>query len=646
MNALITLATNEMTNSAGAKTDIETAINTATTNKENCTTADALNTDYNTLETARQTYVTGAEPTNGHPFDWTFKLSNPSFESDDTGWIVNKNISGSTECKVNTAESESADGEKYYNAWASQINYIEVYQNVTLPIGNYTLKGYLYTGSGNKKAQHIYAYNGTDNPSSNLNSEKNWEQLTADFVQTSSSSVKIGVYSQGNNVNNDTKGWFRADNFQLFYNGLKPVLNDLISSATTLTTTNVGTGVFQIPSSAASTLSSAIADAQGVYDNADADGATIQTAIDNLNAAIATFGEAELNAPDEGKRYGIINVTPSSSFDYSGKALTFYVNPSQTEGGYGYKYMLDPNINYAQGFIFTPVDGEKNVYTLSFIDADGNTKYICTQYGYNENASGDKSRIRTTENETYALKIRIDITTTENVWKLYNTEAQKNIGTNGKDNNDFFTNADRSDIRIIEVNQTSVPITILSDNKFATRIFPFTSELPSGVKAYSCAATEGDVLTLEEVTEPAANTPYILYAEDGYTGDALTGYGTATADSYTTGLLTGVYTSTPAPVGSYVLQKNNDILAFYKVGEGQPTVGAYRAYLTVPNNNARALFFSFDDDNQTTAVKTIEALTSGKSEIYNTSGVRQNALQKGMNILKMEDGSIRKVMIK
>lgn len=477
--------------------------------------------------------------------------------------------------------------------------------------------------------------------------KKNWEQLTADFVQTSSSSVKIGVYSQGNNVNNDTKGWFRADNFQLFYNGLKPVLNDLISSATTLTTTNVGTGVFQIPSSAASTLSSAIDDAQGVYDNADADGATIQTAIDKLNAAIATFGEAELNAPDEGKRYGIINITPSSSFDYSGKALTFYVNPSQSEGGYGYKYMLDPNINYAQGFIFTPVDGEKNVYTLSFIGADGNIKYLCTQYGYNENASGDKSRIRTTENETYALKIRIDITTTENVWKLYNTEAQKNIGTNGKDNNDFFTNADRSDIRIIEVNQTSVPITILSDNKFATRIFPFTPALPSGVKAYSCAATEGDVLTLEEVAEPAANTPYILYAENGYTGEALTGYGTATADSYNTGLLTGVYTTTPAPVGSYVLQKNNDILAFYKVADGkQPTVGAYRAYLTVPNNNARALFFSFDDDNQTTAVKTIEALTSGKSEIYNTSGVRQNALQKGMNILKMEDGSIRKVMIK
>ncbi len=431
------------------------------------------------------------------------------------------------------------------------------------------------------------------------------------------------------------------------------ILATAISNANTIVTNsiNVGDGVFQVPTTIRETLAEAQETAEATKNNTSTTSADAADAATTLNNAISTyntdFAAAELNAPEAGKRYGIINVTPSSSFDYSGKALTFYVNSSQSEGGYGYKYMLDPNINYAQGYIFTPVEGEKNVYTLSFIDADGNIKYLCTQYGYNENASGDKVRIRTTENETYALKIRIDITTTENVWKLYNTEAQKNIGTNGKDNNDLFTNADRSDIRIIEVNQTSVPVSISSDILFATRIFPFTPELPSGVKAYACAATEGEVLTLEEVTEPAANTPYILYAEDGYTGDALTGYGTAAAATYTSGLLTGVYTATAAPVGSYVLQNNNEGLAFYKVAEGkQPNVGAYRAYLTVSNNNARALFFSFDDDNKTTAVKTIEALTSGKSEIYNTSGVRQNALQKGMNILKMEDGSIRKVMIK
>lgn len=636
MNALITLATNEKTNSVGAKTDIEAAINTATTNKETRTIADALTTDYNTLETARQTYVTGAEPTNGHPFDWTFKLSNPSFESDDTGWTVNKNISGSTDCKVHTAESESADGEKYYNAWASQINYIEVYQNVTLPIGNYTLKGYLYTGSGNKKAQHIYAYNGSDNPSSNLNSEENWEQLTADFVQTSSSSVKIGVYSQGNNVNNDTKGWFRADNFQLFYNGLKPVLNDLISSATTLTTTNVGTGVFQIPSSAASTLSSAIADAQGVYDNADADGATIQTAIDNLNDAIATFGEAELNAPDVDKRY-YVNIIEDGKA-WNGNAITFIAGGRNDQGLYGVKYLAPSNNYMNQALKFTPVDGETNTYKISAIRIeDGGEQYLSVGTIY----SGNDIQIRTTDNIDQACKIKILPSSTDSQFQLFNVAANKVIANNG--NNDMYTN-NTCNFTISEASQASVGITI--DNKFATRIFPFTPELPSGVKAYSCAETEGDVLTLEEVTEPAANTPYILYAENGYSGDALTGYGTATADSYTTGLLTGVYTSTPAPVGSYVLQNNNEGLAFYKVGEGQPTVGAYRAYLTVPNNNARALFFSFDDDNKTTAVKTIEALTSGKSEIYNTSGVRQNALQKGMNILKMEDGSIRKVMIK
>ena len=85
-------------------------------------------------------------------------------------------------------------------------------------------------------------------------------------------------------------------------------------------------------------------------------------------------------------------------------------------------------------------------------------------------------------------------------------------------------------------------------------------------------------------------------------------------------------------------------MAFYLVAEGQePTVGANRAYLTVPSP-ARLAFF-FGDDN-TTGIEAINALTNGTAEIYNVNGVKVPALQKGMNIVKTADGKTQKILVK
>ena len=175
-------------------------------------------------------------------------------------------------------------------------------------------------------------------------------------------------------------------------------------------------------------------------------------------------------------------------------------------------------------------------------------------------------------------------------------------------------------------------------------MLPFAvASLPDGVRAFSCGELSGDVLTLVEVDALEANKPYLIY---GSWNETLTGDAQGTALTYTEGLLTGVYTATDAPVGRYVLQKNDDVLAFYKVAEGKrPTVGANRCYLTAPAaEGARALFLDFGGE--TTGVDTIKALTSGKTTIYNAAGAVVPSLQKGLNIIKMSDGSIRKVMVK
>ena len=182
--------------------------------------------------------------------------------------------------------------------------------------------------------------------------------------------------------------------------------------------------------------------------------------------------------------------------------------------------------------------------------------------------------------------------------------------------------------------------------KCATRIFPFAPTLPSGVAAYSCSAEVGGLLTLVPVEEPAANVPYILYSEAGYNGDALTGWGTAAADSYVEGWLTGVYTRTEVPENSYVLQTQNSKQAFYKVSQAGAYSSAYRAYLTVSSAGVKA-FYGFTFDDIETAIEA--AREAGESTVtlrYNAAGQKMNSARKGLNIVKMADGSVRKVLVK
>lgn len=216
VNALITLATSEMTNSTGTKTEIEAAISTSSTYKETRTTAADLDLDYSTLEAARQAYVTsGAQPTFGHSFDWTFKMDNPDFEDGTTDWTNERNTTG--QYNYGTTPTAMQHGTNGLDVWAPQINYINVYQSQTLPAGVYELSAYVF--SSNPYKQHVYAHNGKDNPSADLTSTSEWQKLAVTFINTEDVSTKLGLYSQGKNQNGNTDGWFRLDNFQLLYQG-------------------------------------------------------------------------------------------------------------------------------------------------------------------------------------------------------------------------------------------------------------------------------------------------------------------------------------------------------------------------------------------------------------------------------------------
>jgi hypothetical protein len=213
--------------------------------------------------------------------------------------------------------------------------------------------------------------------------------------------------------------------------------------------------------------------------------------------------------------------------------------------------------------------------------------------------------------------------------------------------------ANSANFTIAEASQASVDVNIDADVKYGTRIFPFTPELPAGVKAYTISVNEEneDVLDLTEVSEPEANVPYIVYAENGYSGDALENWGIAAKTSYTANNLTGTYVKLYKNdlKGNYILQKHGDKRpAFYIVNENadaEPYLDPYRCYFTDPVADGSKLRFTFGDEDAT-AINGLEVLTSGKYDaIYNAAGVKVNALQKGMNIIQ-KGGKSYKIFVK
>ena len=407
-------------------------------------------------------------------------------------------------------------------------------------------------------------------------------------------------------------------------------------------TTNVGEKAFQIPTSAVTALTEAIATAQGVYDSSS-DIEEVEGATTALNTAIAAYKNAKLNAPAEGTRYAFnFNCEGHSA---NGNAITLIEGGRPDQGNCGLKYLAPQNVNYAQSFVLTKSDAGVNYYNISTTLSTGTTMYLTTAtlgYGANNYHSG----LRWTDDATKALNVEIR-SASEGQYYLWNTMQNAAIAHNGNTNNDAFTN-NSATFSIEKAEKATVTVS-LAAGKYATRIFPFIPGLPGGVKAYTFGGVEeGNVITLNPVEKPTANVPYILENTSSNEVDiTLSGYGLAKQNVYTADGLTGSFAkSTDVPAGKYVLQTQNNVQKFYLVGEETETVKmpAYRAYLTI-DSAAGVKAFSFGGE--TTGINGVETLTDGAVEsIYTINGTRVNSLQKGLNIVKMSNGKTQKVLVK
>ncbi len=186
----------------------------------------------------------------------------------------------------------------------------------------------------------------------------------------------------------------------------------------------------------------------------------------------------------------------------------------------------------------------------------------------------------------------------------------------------------------VETPVTKIDFAIKAENKYSTLILPFAAEIPEGLTVYTIDGIKDGTITVKSVDEIEAKTPYIVKAEngietsfDGFMPDKV-------AASYDDNMnMIGVLAEEgvePAS-GSYVLQNHDGKVGFYQIGEDWgKKVPQYRCYLHQQVSiNAKALYFDFE----TTTIKAIDALTSGKAEIYDMNGRKLNKMQKGINIV-------------
>ena len=389
------------------------------------------------------------------------------------------------------------------------------------------------------------------------------------------------------------------DDFYLVEVADESIVGNVEYATAAIPTANIGTAPFQYSQDAIDAANGLV---QGTASVADVEAAY---------EAVTT-----VNAPADGQLFNV--VLTYAGWTYNNKAMTYIANGRSDAGLYNIQYKEVANKNLAQAFTFTKVSG--NNYKMSQIDADGNVRYISTGQPYGGNAN----QIRTTTNADDALQVTIIPTATEGVYNLRNVAANQYIGSQDAG---VYTVNSHIDFFIVETEKPVITINTTAAG-YGTTMLPFAvTSIPEGVKVYSCATVDGDVLTLTEVDAIEANKPYII---EGAWSEDLTGDAQGVALTYTDGLLTGVYAAQSAPNESYVLQKNGGKVGFYQVDEavGLPTVGANRAYLTAPAGGEVKVFFLGTDAD---AIRAIEA-EEGNDVIYNLAGQRVSKAQKGIFI--------------
>lgn len=362
-----------------------------------------------------------------------------------------------------------------------------------------------------------------------------------------------------------------------------------------------------------------------------------------------------------GKEWRIcMNNTRIGVYQRNSGATDFKIVDS-TNGAYkfdAFYYYMFKNVNHHFN-----VDADKNEYTGAEDDSRGvynDWLFISEEqknayYAYTEaykNAKdllndGSLSELRADESELFEALEQVLLETTNTNYTTSAEDTKKLV--------DAYNNI---------MNRPSINRTITSVN-YGTVCLPWNAWVPAGVTVYAAAAytDKGDTryVTLQEYTNPQgkngknvipANTGFIIYSETPDTYTFI--YTGKQANAPENNLLSGNPEQNSVRQGDndgcvYGLANKNQGLGFYNLNSGQ-NIAANCAYIVLKPQEVtqvKRVAFIFDGEDIPTAIDKAEsAINANATAVYGVAGEQRSALRRGINIVRMSDGTVRKVAVK
>lgn len=205
-----------------------------------------------------------------------------------------------------------------------------------------------------------------------------------------------------------------------------------------------------------------------------------------------------------------------------------------------------------------------------------------------------------------------------------------------------------------------------SSNTFGTVCLPFVPDTKSTITYYTLKEVTDNTLTLEEVDNFVANTPYIYFTEDGTYNVSKTSTttlaanpvaGTASNDSGWS--LKGVYKRTSVFASAsdvdyddadanHVVEPNSYYIksnGFSKT-DGYVVIKPFRAYITAPDGAVNSNHYEISVIDEATSIKSLLDEEQTILAIYDINGIRLSKLQHGINIVVMDNGKRGKIIVK
>lgn len=285
---------------------------------------------------------------------------------------------------------------------------------------------------------------------------------------------------------------------------------------------------------------------------------------------------------------------------------------------------------------------QKNAY-YAYTEAYANAKGLLSD--------GSLSELRDDEPELFEALEQVLLETTNTNYTTSEEDTQKLIEAYNN-----IKNRPYIDRKITSVN-------------YGTVCLPWNAWVPEGVTVYAAAAytDKGDTryVTLKEYTNPQgknrknvipANTGFIIYSKTPVT-DTYTytfRYSGKKANAPENNLLSGNPEQNSVGQGDndgcvYGLANKSQGLGFYNLNSGQ-MIAANCAYIVLKPQEVtqvKRVAFIFDGEDIPTAIDKAEsAINANATAVYGVAGEQRSALRRGINIVRMSDGTVRKVAVK